>query len=84
MIQKIIILGLISFIQFTTFTQIGFASPTARELNAGRNAGLAYLLENQNGDGSWGESEYEKIRVTATVLQVCNKYGITGLSIREA
>ncbi len=60
-------------------TKNSFAAPSSAQLESSRNGGLAYLVQNQNGDGSWGKTELEKIRVTATVLQTLQKYSVGGV-----
>jgi len=57
--------------------------PLAGELEQARDKSLAYLVQNQNGDGSWGESEAEKVRVTSAVLDAFQKYNVTGLVHRR-
>jgi len=59
------------------------AAPTVAELEAARDKSLSYLVQQQNGDGSWGNTQSEKIRVTATVLNTFKKYNITGLVYRR-
>lgn len=72
------ILGFTSLFLFSGL-QFSFAAPSQEELSNGRHTGLAYLIQNQNGDGSWGQHENEKVRVTATVLDVLDHYNISGL-----
>lgn len=43
-----------------------------------RDSALAYLISQQNGDGSWGTGD-DKVRATATVLAALRQYGVTGL-----
>ena len=59
------------------------AAPTIAELEAARDKSLSYLVQQQNGDGSWGQTQNEKIRITATVLETFKKYNISGLVYRR-
>lgn len=62
---------------------ICLAVPTTNQLESARDKSLAYLVKQQNGDGSWGKTESEKIRLTATVLDTFAKYGVTGVVYRR-
>lgn len=60
------------------------AAPTTSDLEQARDKSLAYLILNQNGDGSWGKTLDEKVRITATVLDTFRKYSVTGLVYSRA
>lgn len=49
---------------------------TQQEIDAAWNGGLAWLLQHQNPDGSWGSVEGAKIMATAEALQAFNKAGV--------
>ncbi len=61
----------------------GLAAPTTATLETARDKSLAYLILQQNGDGSWGTTQSEKVRVTATVLDTFRKYNVSGLIYRR-
>jgi hypothetical protein len=42
------------------------------------------LILHQNGDGSWGTTQDEKVRITATVLDTFRKYSVSGLVYSRA
>jgi len=56
-----------------------FSAPTIATLEQARNESLSFLIQSQNGDGSWGDNDSEKVRYTATVLDVFKKYHVSGL-----
>ncbi len=60
-----------------------YAAPTTTQLESARDKSLAYLVRQQNGDGSWGKTEGEKVRLTATVLDTFAKYGVSGVVYRR-
>lgn len=60
------------------------AAQTTTELELARDKSLSYLIQNQNGDGSWGKTQDEKVRITATVLDTFRKYYVSGLVYRRA
>ncbi|MDH5732003.1 MAG: hypothetical protein OEZ58_23715, partial [Gammaproteobacteria bacterium] len=53
-------------------------SATTAQLNAARVNGVAWLLANQNGDGSWGNDVRNKILATSAALSALRKAGVTG------
>lgn len=59
------------------------AEPLQATLNDTRDHALSYLVQAQNGDGSWGKSEEEKVRVTSAVLEAFGKYSVSGLVYRR-
>lgn len=59
------------------------SAPTVVQLESARDKGLAYLIRQQNGDGSWGRLEGEKVRLTSAVLDTFSKYNVTGLVYRR-
>ncbi len=78
-IRVLQIIGLLFLIQLFLPQQSCLAAPSEEELLNARTAGLAYLIQQQNGDGSWGQNENEKVRVTATVLGIFDHYSVSGL-----
>ncbi|WP_020405328.1 putative Ig domain-containing protein [Hahella ganghwensis] len=62
---------------------VSLAAPTTTQLEAARDKSLAYLIQHQNGDGSWGSSPQEKVRLTSAALDALNKYEINGLVYRR-
>lgn len=68
---------------FFSVAATAMAAPTIAELEAARDKSLSYLIQQQNGDGSWGKNQSEKNRITATVLNTFKKYNVTGLVYRR-
>ena len=73
----------IFLIFFGISVPICLALPTVPQLESARDKSLAYLVKQQNGDGSWGKTEGEKVRLTATVLDTFAKYGVSGVVYRR-
>ena len=61
------------------FTLSSWAAPATAALETAQHKLLAYLINEQNGDGSWGEGEREKVRLTATALEALRHYGVSGV-----
>jgi len=59
-----------------------FAMPALADASQARDRALAYLISHQNGDGSWGSSENDKVRATATALAALRQYNVSG-AIRD-
>lgn len=76
-------LKICTILLMAALTQICMAAPTTAQLESARDKNLAYLVKQQNGDGSWGKTEGEKVRLTATVLDTFAKYGVSGVVYRR-
>lgn len=53
---------------------------TTAEINNARTRAIAWLLSNQQGDGSWRSGAGSEIQTTATALQALARAGVTGAS----
>ncbi len=71
--KKLPLQGLI----FAFGMSIGFTA-LAQDISNAKDEQLAYLIQSQNGDGSWGESEGEKVRATSAVLDALQHYSVGG------
>lgn len=60
-----------------------FAAPSISQLESARDQSLAYIIKQQNGDGSWGKTSGEKIRLTSAVLDTFTKYSVNGVVYRR-
>lgn len=58
---------------------IAWSAPSINDLETARNKILAYLILQQNGDGSWGDKPGNKVRLTATALDALHHYGVGGV-----
>ncbi len=72
--------GFMRIIQILVFSSYLFSqqsfSVTPLELDSSRNNALAWLFQNQNGDGSWGDTVTLRVQTTSEALQVLARYGI--------
>ncbi|MCP5013380.1 MAG: hypothetical protein GY942_25680, partial [Aestuariibacter sp.] len=64
---------------FCMVANASLAAPTTAQLEIARDKSLAYLIQQQNGDGSWGNSQGEKVRLTATVLDAFKQHSVSGI-----
>lgn len=58
-----------------TFPPLNYAATTA-QLEAARDKALAYLILQQNGDGSFGKQAELRVRTTSEALQTLARYGM--------
>ncbi len=58
-----------------TFSPLNYAATTA-QLETARDKALAYLILQQNGDGSFGKQTELRVRTTSEALQTLARYGM--------
>lgn len=59
-----------------TFSPLNYAATTA-QLETARDKALAYLILQQNGDGSFGKQPELRVRTTSEALQTLARYGMS-------
>lgn len=75
----------VTILLFLCFSAINsVAAPTEAELEVARDKSLSHLIQNQNGDGSWGRTQDEKVRLTAAIIDTFRKYNVSGVVYRRA
>lgn len=76
-----VILKMVSALLFELILCLGnyCLAETINEKTISINSALSYLIVSQNGDGSWGSAEEEKIRTTSMVLNALESCGVSGL-----
>ena len=81
MLHRIPLKGLISVaaICLALVVPVSAAPPTDAEREAVSLAAVAYLVNTQNGDGSWGASEYDGIRATSAALEALSALKVSGI-----
>jgi len=64
----------ITIVSALLFTNVSFAATQAQIDNARAN-GIAWLIQNQNGDGSWGDVEATRIAASAESMDALRRSG---------
>lgn len=67
-----------AFFIFLSFFSQQILAVTIAELEISRNNALAWIIQNQNGDGSWGKQVDLRVQTTAEAIQVLARYGMKG------